>query len=364
MIPFLDLQRQHEPLRPRFIESLGEVLSASSFIGGSALERFEQAFADFCGVRYCVGTSNGTDALKLALIAAGISGEDEVILPANSFVATAEAIIDAGARPVLADVDPDTGLMTPDTVRPRISSRTSAIVPVHLFGSPCDMDGLMSLASSKGLVVIEDSAQAHGATFKGRKAGSFGLAGCFSFYPGKNLGALGDGGAVVTDSQDVAGAVRALRDHGQTEKSRHQQIGFTARLDTIQAAFLSTKLERLAGWNAARRERAERYRAGLAETPAVSLLATMPRAESVYHLFAILHESRDALRQSLASRDIQTGIHYPRAIHQQEAYTDLGAPGEFPVSESLTARILSLPMFPELTLDEVDEVVDAIGASV
>lgn len=354
MIPFVDLRQQNAELEDRFMEVLRTSISTGAFAGGPQVESFEGAFAGFCGSRHCVAVSSGTDALRLALMANGIGPGDEVVTPANGFFATVEAIVQTGATVRFSDVDPATGLADAGSLEQAITDRTRALVPVHLYGQMCAMDEISALARRRGLVVVEDAAQAHGATYRGRRAGSFGDGGCFSFYPAKNLGALGEGGAVVTDDSEVAERIARLRDHGQSTKYRHEVIGFNARMHAIQAGFLHAKLEMLDTWNEARRRRAGIYRELLSASPDIILLDEVEGGRGVYHLFVIRHEERDMLRNALEQVEIGTGIHYPVPLHRQPALAALGPPPHLPVAERFCATVLSLPMYPELHPAQVE----------
>ncbi len=358
-VPFTDLGATTRDVRAEVDAAWKELLSESDFVGGAAVERFEQDWARYCGSAEAVGVGNGTDALVLALRALGIGAGDEVVVPANTFVATAEAVVLAGARPRFADVDPGTLLMTADTLAAALTPRTAAVVAVHLYGQTADMDALGAAAG--GLPIIEDAAQAHGATWRERPAGSMGRLGCFSFYPGKNLGAFGDAGAVVTDDAELAATLRTLRNHGRTEgHHRHDLVGVNSRLDTLQAAVLSAKLPRLDGWTAARRAIADRYREALGggET---RLVDVAPGAAPVHHLAVALTDDRDGLRDVLARRGVATAVHYPVPCHLQAAYRCY-ADGPLPVAESAAARIVSLPLFPHMSGEQVGAVCDALVA--
>jgi dTDP-4-amino-4,6-dideoxygalactose transaminase len=358
-VRFVDLRRQTEDLRPELTAAINAVLERGDFILGEDVERFEAEFAAYCGVGHAIGVDSGFSALELALRAAGVGPSDEVITQANTFIATVGAIMAVGARPVLTDCDRH-GAMDPKAVAAAISSRTRAIIPVHLFGRICDIDAILSLAKERGIAVIEDACQAHGAIWRGKRAGSFGLAAAFSFYPGKNLGAFGDGGIVVTDSAEIADEIRILRHYGQRVKYEHVKTPMNHRLDTIQAAVLRVKLSHLDSWNDRRRQLADRYRAQLAGLP-VGLPQPEEGRRHVYHLFVIECEERDRLRAELGSIGIETGIHYPIPLHRQPALIGLGYPdGSFPHAERLAARSLSLPMYPELPVDQVDRVAAAV----
>jgi dTDP-4-amino-4,6-dideoxygalactose transaminase len=357
-VPFVDLRRQHAELALPLQEAFDRVLGTSGFIMGEELERFEARFAEYCGVAHCVGVGTGTAALTMMLQGAGIGAGDEVIVPAHTFVATALAVIHAGASPVCVDVDRGTGLIDPKAVRAAIGPKTAAVIPVHLYGQVCPMQGLNVLAADAGLAVFEDAAQSHGASYGTHRVGSLGRAAAFSFYPSKNLGALGDGGAICTDDADLAAAARALRDLGR-RGGEHIQLGYNERLDGLQAAFLSVKLAHLDVWNDARRLHAAAYRERLRDH--VELPVDAGAAESnVHHLFAIRSENRDALADALQARGIATGIHYPRALPDQPALPMLHG-SDTPVARDWAARELSLPMFPGLTEAQIDAVCGAIA---
>lgn len=363
-IPFVDLKAQYLIIKDELKLRFQKVLDRADFILGREVSEFEQAFADYCGVPYCVGVANGTDALVLALRAAGIGRGHEVITAANTFVATAEAIEHVGARPVLVDSHPDTYNMDVRNLEAAITSRTKAIVPVYLYGQPADMESMLKIAAHCGLLVIEDAAQAHGAQYRGRRAGSLGFVGCFSFYPSKNLGAYGDAGAIVTNDPIIAETLGKLRNHGGIEKYQHDVVGYNSRLDTLQAVVLNVKLKYLDGWNAQRRSHAAMYDGLLASVPNITPPKQAHDCLPVYHLYVIRAEdgSRDELRAYLTKRGIATGIHYPKPIHLLEAFQHLGyGAGDFPVAEMQSRTILSLPMYPELKESQIEEVVAAIG---
>jgi dTDP-4-amino-4,6-dideoxygalactose transaminase len=350
-------------LQAELTAAITEVLHNCDFILGRALEAFEKEFAQFVGAKHAVGVGSGLDALRLSLQAGGIGSGDEVILPANTFIATALAVSAVGARPVLVDVDESTFNIDTARIESAISPRTKAIIPVHLYGQPAEMDPIMAIAQRHNLVVIEDACQSHGAQYKGRTTGTFGLAGCFSFYPAKNLGACGDGGMIVTNDEAFAARLRLLRSYGQKQKYVHVEKGGNTRLDTIQAAILRVKLKHLANWNELRARHAQRYTEILTELPVVKTPRVAPHRTHVFHLYVVRHPKRAELQQFLAQRGIQTGIHYPLPIHRHAAYADLGYPsGSFPVSERLSEDILSLPMFAELTDAQIGAVCDAIHA--
>ena len=351
-VPFVDLAAQHAGLAPALQETLRTVFECADYILGSDVALFEEAFARFCETRFAVGVDSGTSALELILRAYAIGPGDEVITAANTFMASVLAISATGATPVLVDVDPVSYTLDPRLLEAAITSRTKAIMPVHLYGQPADMDPILAIAQRHGLVVIEDACQAHGARYKGRRVGGIGHAAAFSFYPTKNLGGYGDGGMVVTLDPWVHDTVLLLRNYGQRAKYQHEIRGFNRRLDTIQAALLRVKLPYLDQWNAARRQHAQRYTELLCEstimTPAVAAV------EPVWHLYVIRSPRRDALRNYLESHGIATGIHYPVPIHLQHAYADLGYPcGTFPITEQYAHEVLSLPLFAELTNDQL-----------
>ena len=363
-LPLVDLASQQRSLAPELLDTFASLIERTDWIMGDALERFEREFAEYCEADYVVGTDSGMSALELALRAAGIGPGDEVITAANTFVATALAISHAGARPVLVDVDEETYTMSPRLLEEAISERTKAIVPVHLYGHPSDMAAISSIADEHGLTVIEDACQAHGARYDGRRVGSLGHAAAFSFYPAKNLGALGDGGALVTSDDRIAEAARLLRDYGQRAKYEHVVKGFNRRLDTLQASVLSIKLKYLDEWNDKRRAHAALYTRLLDDSRVVTPEAA-PSAEPVWHLYVVRVADRERVQASLREHGIQTGIHYPIPIHRQPAYLDLGYPvGTFPVTERYSDEILSLPMYPELGADAIERVARALGDAV
>jgi dTDP-4-amino-4,6-dideoxygalactose transaminase len=345
--------------------SIAEVIDANAFAGGPYVARFEEDFAAFCQARHAIGVGNGTDALWLPLLALGVGPGDEVITVAHTFMATAEAISYCGAKPVFVDIDEKTYTMNPALLEAAITPRTKAIIPVHLYGQMADMDPIMAIAARHNLPVIEDACQAHGAEYKGRKAGTIGIAGAFSFYPGKNLGALGEAGGVVTNDSALATKIQVLRDHGQKTKYHHSMVGWNARMDGIQGAALRLKLRVLAQGNAARRAHAARYSAALAGVAGVSTPEVATYGIPVFHLYVVRVAARDAVLAALAKRGISCGIHYPKPVHLQEAYASLGyARGSLPVTERCADEILSLPMFPELTDTQIDAVVGGLKAVV
>jgi dTDP-4-amino-4,6-dideoxygalactose transaminase len=359
-IPFVDLHAQYRSIRDEVRGAMEQVLDSAQFILGEAVERFERDFAAYLGARHAVGVASGLDALRLALEAAGIGSGDEVIVPANTYIASALAVSATGATPVLVDCREDTYQIDPELVERAITPRTKAVMPVHLYGQAADMTSLLRIADAYDLDVIEDAAQAHGATFEGRLCGTMGRAGCFSFYPGKNLGAYGDAGCVVTNDEEIADHVRRLRNYGQRVKYEHLCRGMSSRLDSLQAAVLTVKLKHLDAWNARRRAHAARY-SRLLEGRGVVTPVLDSRAMHVFHLYVVCTPRRGELQRYLSTQGIQTGIHYPIPIHQQKAYSDLAySPGAFPVTERAAQQVLSLPMFPELSPQDIDRVVDAI----
>jgi len=363
-VPFLDLAAMTNEVRGPIERDWRELLENSRFIGGYAVERFEEEWARYCETPHAIGLANGTDALQLTLMALGIGPGDEVIMPSNTFVATAEGIVLAGATPVFADVSPRTLQLTAADVEAVMTERTRAVIVVHLYGQMADMDELLRVTSRAGIVLIEDAAQAHGATWHGRRAGSIGRAGCFSFYPGKNLGAFGDAGAVVTADDDLAKRIRSLRDHGRVAGSHysHELVGTNSRLDALQAVVLSAKLARLEEWNNRRREIAEQYRAEFAVGP-VRMIEETPRTRGVYHLAVVRVPDRDEVQRRLTEMGVQTGIHYPIPCHQQVPYMAY-AKGALPVAETAAPELISLPMFPHMTAEQVSRVADAVREAV
>ena len=360
-VPFFDAVAQQRSVMAETLAAIQDVLDEARFIVGPQVGEFERAFASLVGVGHAVGVSSGLDALRLALTALDVVPGDEVILPANTYIATALAVSAVGARPVLVDCDPRTYLIDCGQIGPAITARTKAIIPVHLTGQAADMDAVLDLARAHGLHVVEDAAQAHGATYRGRSCGAMGALGCFSFYPSKNLGACGDAGMVTTGDGRLADRVRRLRNYGEEAKYHHVEKGTNARLDTLQAAVLSVRLRQLAAWNKARNRHAERYRRLLTGVGDITFQDQAPGSNHVYHLFVVETGRRDELREHLAEAGVQTGVHYPVPIHLQRAYEDLGhKPGDFPNAERLAARMLSLPMFPELRPEQLAYVADQI----
>lgn len=361
-IRFVDLKAQIDSLEPALTDAMRTVVERGDFILGQEVEAFEREFAAYCRVAHAIGVDSGLSALELALRGAGIGKGDEVITQANTFIASVGAILAVEARPVLVDCDEE-GAIDVMAVPAAVTKRTRAILPVHLFGRICDIDPLLSVADQLGVPVIEDACQAHGALLNGRRAGSFGLAAAFSFYPAKNLGAFGDGGMLITDSDELAAEVRALRNYGQRAKYEHVALPLNHRLDTLQAAVLRVKLPHLDAWNARRQYLADAYREHLAELP-LRVSAPAEEGRHVYHLFVVQSEQRDALRQHLSDHEIETGIHYPVPLHLQPVLQDLGyARGAFPNAERLAQHSLSLPMYPEMPLDHIERIADVIRAA-
>ncbi len=360
-IPFVDLPTQTRMLEAEFQKSIMDVVRRCDFILGSETEQFEAGFANYLGSNHSVGVASGLDALQLGLRALGIQPGDEVIVPTNSFIATALAVSNIGARPVFVDCDPHTYNIDISKIEPALTKKTRAVIPVHLTGQPAEMSEVMQIADAHGLSVIEDAAQAHGALYRGQACGTLGHVGCFSFYPGKNLGAFGDGGAVVTNNEEIANTLKRLRHYGQHEKNRHTLKGVNSRLDTIQAAVLNVKLRYLTQWNEARAKHAQAYRDRLDGVGDLKLQTRVAESTHVYHLFVVETERRDGLQQFLSRHGVQTGIHYPVPIHLHPAYEDLGYKlGDFPVAENLASRSLSLPMFPELQDEQLNKVTNTV----
>jgi dTDP-4-amino-4,6-dideoxygalactose transaminase len=359
-VPLTDLARLHAPLQSELRAAFERVLEASSFILGAEVERFERAFAELCGVRHCVGVASGTAALTIMIKAAGIKPGDEVIIPAHTFIASALAVVHAGARPVCVDVDDGTALIDPSAVQAAIGPRSAAILAVHLYGQACAMEPLRELAARHGLALLEDAAQAHGAMYLDRRVGSLGTAAAFSFYPSKNLGALGDGGAICTDDDDLAAYARRLRDLGRDGHSGHTVSGYNERLDGLQAALLAVKLPHLDAWTAARRALAAAYEDHL--TDEVKLLGEAPESPCSYHLFPIRVDQRDELAAHLASQGIASGVHYPVAVPDQPALRGIDRRVDTPVARDWAARELSIPIFPGMRQDELEFVSEAIGS--
>ena len=359
-VNFVDLKAQYQTIKPEIDKAIENVISNTAFILGKAVAEFEEQFAAYCGAKHCVGINSGTSALIMALKALDVGEGDEVITTPNTFIATAEAISFAGATPVFVDIEEKNYNLDPARLEKAITGKTKAVIPVHLYGQPADMDPILEIAEKKGIAVIEDAAQAHGAQYKGKKTGGLAKAACFSFYPGKNLGAYGEGGAVTTNDENIAQKVRMLRDHGSPKKFYHEFIGNNCRLEGIQGAVLSVKLRHLDKWNDGRRKNADLYRKYL-EGTGVGLPQEMPYARHVYHVFCVRVKERQKLIDFLKEKGIFTNIHYPIPIHLQKAYSFLGyKKGDFPVTEGCKDEILSLPMFAELTEEEIKYTADCI----
>src|ERR1035441_7802035 len=359
-VPYLDLKAQYQSIKPEIDAAIARVLDSGQFVLGSEVAVFEQEFATYCGAAECIALNSGTSALHLALLAAGVGPGDEVITVPFTFVASVAAVLYAGARPVLVDIDSRSFTMDPAAIETAITPRTKAILPVHLYGQPADMDPIMEVARRHGLVVIEDAAQAHGAKYKGRPVGSIGDMACFSFYPGKNLGAYGEGGAVTTSNIEYARTIRMLRDWGQDRKYHHVLRGFNYRMEGFQGAILRVKLRHLERWTEARRAVVSLYNDLLSDS-GVETPTEMPWARHVYHIYTLRADDRDSLQAALRAEGIQTGIHYPVPLHIQPAYADLGyARGVFPQSEKAAAEVLSLPLYPEMTDDQIQRVSQAL----
>ena len=362
-VPFLDLKKNLAGIRSEVDAAVTAALDQCAFAGGPFVAQFEEEFAAYCGTAHCVGVGSGTEALWLALLALDVGPGDEVITSPMTFIATGEAITFAGATPVFVDILDEDSLLDPSKIEAAITERTKAIIPVHLFGQVADMNAINAVAQAHGIPVIEDAAQAHGATQEGRKAGSLGRVGCFSFYPGKNLGAIGEAGAIVTDDETLAKRVDQLRNHGQIKKYDHAIVGWNGRMDGVQAAALSVKLRHLDAWTESRRRAARAYHQGLGGETDIRLPASNHLETSSHHLFPLRLKRRDAMLSALGERGIGVGIHYPEALSETKAYRSLGYPaGSFPVAERSAREFLSLPMFPELTGAQVDEVCHAVLA--
>jgi dTDP-4-amino-4,6-dideoxygalactose transaminase len=362
VVPFVDLKAQYQSIKAEVDAAVAGVIERTTFILGPEVRSFEAAFAEYVGASSCIAVNSGTAAIQLALIASGIGAGDEVIVPSFSFFATAEAVSVLGATPVFVEIDPVAYTVNPAAIENAITPRTRAIIPVHLYGQPADLDPILAIAARHNLVVIEDAAQAHGAEYKGRRVGPLGQAGCFSFYPSKNLGAYGEAGAVVTNDPWLERQLRLLRDHGSASKYAHEIIGYNFRMEEIQAAVLKVKLPHLDTWNNLRRRNAARYNE-LLQNSSLTLPAEMSYAHHVYHLYAVQTERREELQSQFASAGVQTGIHYPIPIHLQQAYASLGyRAGDLPVTERLCERVLSLPMFAELTSEQQSTIAEVAGS--
>jgi len=359
-VKFVDLSAQHKPLEAELKEVFNRVLTNGSFVLGPEVDKFEKMFATYCGAEHCVTVTNGTAALQLVLQGLGVGPGDEVITVAHTFIATAEGINAAGARPVFVDIDPVSYTMDATKLEKAITPKTKAIIPVHLYGQPADMDAINAIAAKHNIPVIEDSCQAHGAKYKGRPTGSLGKAACFSFYPSKNLGACGEGGAVTTNDAELAKKIRMLRDHGSVKKYEHDFPAYNLRLEGIQGGVLAVKLPHLNGWNDNRRILAARYNELFAGSKVVTP-KEMPYAHHVYHLYVVVVEDREALKKALSEQGIENGLHYPVPLHLQKAYAYLGyKKGDFPVSEHVAANHVSLPMYAELPIEHVEHVAKTI----
>lgn len=363
-IPPLDLKAQYASIQTEIVAAINTVLESQQFILGSQVSALETEIAEYCGTRFAVGVASGTDALILALHAASVEPGDEVLLPAFSFIASADTVSLLGAKPVFADIKPDTFNIDVDQLARLITSRTKAIMPVHLYGQPADMDPLLTLARKHGLKVVEDNAQAIGARYKGKRAGSMGEFGCISFFPSKNLGAYGDGGMILTNSEDTAEHLRSLRNHGSVKKYFSTEQGWNSRLDEIQAAILRVKLRHLDAWGAARRDKAASYSRLLSKIAGVLTPAVAPWAEHVYHQYTIRVPQRDHVQEVLAAHRIASTVYYPTPMHLQPVYRSLGyKPGDLPESERASAEVLSLPIYPELTEDHIARVAEVLAAA-
>jgi dTDP-4-amino-4,6-dideoxygalactose transaminase len=359
-VPFLDLTLQHRHLHDEIAAAVTQTIDRGDFILGASLEEFEREFARYCGCEFAIGLSSGTAALHLALLAANVGAGDEVITVPNSFIATVESIAYTGATPVLADVDPATFCLDAAHFEAAITPRTKAVIPVHLYGQPCDMDAINAIAKRHGIAVIEDACQAHGATYQGKRTGNLGTAAAFSFYPTKNLGTIGDGGAVTTNDPELAKRMRALRHHGQYQPNVFPEVGYNYRLDTVKAAVLSVKLAHLDRWNARRRAIAEKYRNRLEGTE-FAFQSRVDGSEPVFHIIAVRHSRQRAVQDALNAAGIGWGKHIVPPAHRQPGYAHLARAGKFPVSETLADQLVSLPAFPELTDDQVDTVADVLS---
>jgi dTDP-4-amino-4,6-dideoxygalactose transaminase len=363
-VPFLDLKAQYASIKTEVNATIQDVLDSCAFAGGPFVEKFEEEWATYCGVKHAVGVGNGTDALWLAMLALGIGPGDEVITVPNTFIATAEAISLTGAKPVFVDVDEKYYTMNPELLESAITPRTKAAIPVHLFGQMADMDPIMDIARRRGLYVIEDACQAHGAAYKGRKAGSMGDASAFSFYPGKNLGAYGEAGAVTTNNDEIATKIRMLRDHGQSKKYYHDVIGWNARMDGIQGAVLSVKLKHLDDWNGKRRNVAAKYNELLGRIEGLVCPKERPQCWHVYHVYAMRVGARGGLLEYLTANGVSTGIHYPMPVHRSLAYSDSRVQRRLDMTERIAGELVSLPMYPEMAdnLEMVSDVCRKTGA--
>lgn len=360
MIPLVDLKKQYQSIQHEVNGAISGVLESCHFVLGEKVEAFEKDFAGYCQTRFALGVNSGTSALHLALMAAGVGPGDEVITVSFTFIATAAAISYTGARPVFVDVDPETCNIDPAKIEAAITSQTKVIMPVHLYGTCADMDPILDIARRHNLIVIEDAAQAHGAEYNGRRAGSMGELACFSFYPGKNLGAYGEAGAVVTNDERYVDLLKQLRDQGQSRKYYHERVGYNYRMEAIQGSILGVKLKHLDDWTDARRGHARFYQSELSNS-GVRLLAEPANSKAVYHVFPVFVEDRDEMREHLHAAGVSTGVHYPIPVHLQHAYQDLGyKAGDLPHTERLSQEMLSLPMYPELEYEQLNHIVSAV----
>ena len=360
-VPLLDLQAQYKPIKKEVTIALQEVLDTNAFAGGPMVDRFEHLFAPFCNTKHAIGVDSGTGALWMALLGLGIKPGDEVITTPNTFIATAETISFCGAIPVFVDTNSETFNINPALIEKAITPKTKAIIPVHLYGQMADMDPIMNIARAHGLAVVEDACQAHGAEYKGKRAGSIGDAGCFSFYPGKNLGAYGEAGAVTTNNGELTARIKMFRDHGQERKYYHSMVGWNGRMDGFQGAVLSVKMKYIESWTEARIRNTSLYDSLLADIGGLTIPHKFGSSRHVYHIYAVQVADRERILKALAEEDIFCGIHYPVPVHLQEAYGNLGyKSGDFPVAEAAAASTLSLPMFPELTEEQIVFVADKL----
>jgi dTDP-4-amino-4,6-dideoxygalactose transaminase len=360
-VPFLDLKAQNRVIKPEIDAALQEVIQNTAFASGPFVQKFEDRFAEFCNGKFCVAVNSGTSALHSALLAYGIESGDEVITVPNTFIATTWAITYCGANPVFVDVDPETFLMNPDLIEQAITSKTKAILPVHLYGQPADMNSINEIAQKHGLTVIEDAAQAHASTYRGCRVGGLGNTTCFSFYPGKNLGAYGEGGAIVTSDEKIANHLRLLRDHAQPKKYYHEFVGYNYRMDGFQGAVLNVKLKYIQEWTDKRNEVARKYSEGLREIEGLQIPVVRPDAVSAFHLYVIHSVKRDELMKHLQDCGVAAGLHYPIPIHLQNAYKHLNhSKGDFPIAEMNADQCLSLPMYAEMSDEQIGIVVDSV----
>lgn len=362
-VPFVDLDANYQRIKDEIDDSMADVIESTQFIGGEENRKFEEEFAKYIGVDYAIAVGSGTEAIRLGLEAIGVSNGDEVVTVSHTWVSTVDSIVNNDGRPRFVDINPNTYTMDVSLVEDAITNKTEVIIPVHLYGGAVDLDPLIDIAADHGVQILEDAAQAHGARYKGQRVGQFGSIGCFSFYPSKNLGAFGDAGMAVTNDESIADRLRALREYGETEKNRHELVGYNSRMDTLQAAVLRTKLEHLDSWNEERRTAAEKYHERLADTPLI--IPESPHfTDHVYHLYVVQARSeseREELQNHLNDRSIDTGIHYPTPVHKQPSYQSLSYEfADLPTTDHITSRILSLPIYPEITDEEVEHVCDVI----